>query len=69
MHHLKEEERDILAPLRSKLDDQFQLTLAQQFEAAGQMASDKPHPELTRDPERAPQESIRVGLVEKRQDT
>ena len=65
MHHLKEEETDILQPLRSKLDDKFQLALAQQFNDAGRLASNKPHPELSRKPEKAPQDNIDVGLAEK----
>ncbi|CAF0959973.1 unnamed protein product [Adineta ricciae] len=68
MHHLKEEENDILEPLRSKLDDKFQLVLAQQFNDAGRLASDKPHPELSRKPEKAPQDNIDVGLAEKQKD-
>ncbi|CAF0771322.1 unnamed protein product [Rotaria sordida] len=68
VHHLNEEESDILNPLRSKLNDKFQLELAQQFIAAGQLASDKPHPELSKKPEETPQENINVGLAEKHQD-
>ncbi|UJR29106.1 hypothetical protein I4U23_010320 [Adineta vaga] len=68
MHHLKEEESDILQPLRSKLDDKLQLELAQQFVDAGQLASDKPHPELSKQPEKAPQENIDIGLAEKHKD-
>lgn len=68
MHHLREEETDILGPLRSTLDEQFQLQLAQEFIEAGQLASDKPHPELSRKPEEAPQENMDVGLSEKRRD-
>lgn len=68
MHHLNEEERDILSPLRSKLDEKFQLELAQEFIDAGQLASDKPHPELSRKPEEAPQENIDIGLAEKHKD-
>ena len=68
VHHLDEEERDILQPLRSKLDENLQLQLAQQFVDAGQLASNEPHPELSKDPETAPKENIRVGLAEKQKD-
>ena len=68
MHHLDEEEKDILKPLRSKLDHQFQLDLAQEFIDAGQLASNKPHPELSRKPEKAPQENIDIGVAEKHKD-
>jgi len=68
VHHLDEEERDILNPLRSKLDKSFQLQLAQQFVDAGQLASDQPHPELSKKPEKAPQENIDIGLAEKHKD-
>jgi len=68
MHHLHEEETDILNPLRSKLDEKFQLELAQQFIDAGQLASDKPHPELSKKPEKAPEENINIGLAEKHKD-
>jgi len=68
MHHLHDEETNILEPLRSKLDEKFQLELAQQFIDAGQLASDKPHPELSKKPEKAPQENIDIGLAEKHQD-
>jgi hypothetical protein len=68
VHHLNEEERDILIPLRSKLDHKFQLELAKQFIDAGQLASDKPHPELSRKPEKAPQENIDIGRAEKHKD-
>ena len=65
MHHLDEEETDILKPLQSKLDQKLQLELAQQFINAGRLASDKPHPELSKKPEKAPQDNIDVGLAEK----
>lgn len=65
---MKEEERDILKPLRSKLNEKFQLTLAQQFNDANTLASDKPHPELSRKPEKAPQANIDVALAEKQKD-
>ncbi|CAF0866350.1 unnamed protein product [Rotaria sp. Silwood1] len=68
IHHLNEEETDILNPLRSKLDGKLQIELAQQFIDAGQLASDKPHPELSKKPEETPQENIKVALAEKRQD-
>ena len=68
MHHLHEEERDILKPLQSKLDQQFQFELAQQFIDAGRLASDRPHPELSKKPEEAPQENIDIGLAEKHKD-
>ncbi len=68
MHHLHEEERDILEPLQSKLDHHFQLELAQQFIDAGRLASDQPHPELSKKPEEAPQENIDIGLAEKHKD-
>jgi hypothetical protein len=68
VHHLKEEEADILKPLRSKLDEKLQLELAQQFIDAGRLASDKPHPELSKKPEKAPQENIDIGLAEKHKD-
>ncbi|CAF1575176.1 unnamed protein product [Adineta ricciae] len=68
IHHLKEEESDILEPLRSKLDDKFQLALAQQFNDADRLASNKPHPELSRKPEKAPQDNIDVALAEKQKD-
>lgn len=66
MHHLDEEETDILKPLESKLDQKLQLELAQQFVAAGRLASEKPHPELSKKPESAPKENVEVGLAEKR---
>mgnify|MGYP002378862391 CR=1 FL=1 len=65
MHHLDEEETDILKPLRTKLERNIQLDLAQQFVDAGRVASDRPHPELSKKPEKAPQENINVGLQEK----
>ena len=65
VHHLDEEETDILKPLQSKLDQKIQLELAQQFIAAGQLASNKPHPELSKKLEKAPQDNIDVGLAEK----
>lgn len=65
MHHLDEEEADIIKPLRSKLDEKTQLEFAQQFIDAGRLASNKPHPELSKKPEKAPQENIDVGLAEK----
>lgn len=68
VHHLDEEERDILQPLRSKLDQNFQLQLAQEFVNAGEVASDRPHPELSRKPEESPQENIQIGLAEKQKD-
>ncbi len=68
MHHLDEEESDILKPLRSKLDQKLQLELAQQFIDAGQLASNKTHPELSKKPEKAPQENIDIGLKEKNKD-
>ena len=57
--------RDILKPLQTKLDRKLQLELAQQFIDAGRVASDKPHPELSKKPEKAPQDNIDVGLAEK----
>jgi len=68
VHHLDEEETDIIKPLRSKLDEKLQLQLAQEFINAGQLASDKPHPELSKKPEKAPQENIDIGLAEKNKD-
>ncbi|CAF1298119.1 unnamed protein product [Adineta steineri] len=68
MHHLKEEEADILKPLRSKLDKKLQLDLAQQFIDAGKLASNRPHPELSKEPEKAPQENIDIGRAEKHKD-
>jgi hypothetical protein len=68
VHHLDEEERNILKPLHSKLDQHFQLELAQQFIDAGQLASNQPHPELSKKPEKAPQENIDIGLAEKHKD-
>ncbi len=68
MHHLDQEETDILKPLRSKLDHKLQLELAQQFVDAGRLASDKPHPELSKKTEKAPQENIDIGLAEKHKD-
>jgi hypothetical protein len=65
VHHLDEEETDILAPLRSKLSEKIQLELAQQFIDAGRLASNRPHPELSKSPEEAPQDNIDVGLAEK----
>jgi hypothetical protein len=65
VHHLDEEETDILKPLQSKLNRTIQLELAQQFIDAGRVASDKPHPELSKKPEKAPQDNIEVGLAEK----
>jgi hypothetical protein len=65
VHHLDEEETDILKPLESKLDRKIQLELAQQFVDAGRVASNKPHPELSKNPEKAPQDNIDVGLAEK----
>ncbi|CAF3183104.1 unnamed protein product [Rotaria sp. Silwood2] len=47
IHHLDEEETDILKPLCSKLHDKIQLQLTD----AGQLASNKSHPELSRKPE------------------
>ncbi|CAF0855265.1 unnamed protein product [Adineta steineri] len=66
MHHLDEEETDIIEPLRSKLDQKLQLELAQQFIDAGRLASKKPHPEMSKNPEKAPRDNIDVGLAEKR---
>lgn len=43
----------------------MQLELAEQFTAAGHLASDRPHPELSWKPEKAPQEGIKVGLAER----
>ena len=68
MHHLDEEERDILNPLRSKLDRTVQLDLARQFVAAGQLASANPHPELSKKPEKARQDNIDVARAEKELD-
>lgn len=68
MHHLDEEERDILQPLRSKLDENFQVQLAKEFVEAGQVASDRPHPELSRKAEQSPDENIQIGLAEKHKD-
>ncbi len=65
MHHLDEEETDILKPLQSILDQKIQLELAQEFINAGQIASDKPHPELSKKPEKAPEDNINIGLAEK----
>ena len=65
VHHLDEEESDILAPLQAKLSRQAQLQLAQQFVEAERLASSKPHPELSDKADKAPEESIRVGLAEK----
>jgi hypothetical protein len=65
VHHLDEEETDILKPLQSKLNRTIQLELAQQFIDAGRVASNKPHPELSKKPEKAPQDNIEVGLAEK----
>jgi len=67
VHHLDEEETDILAPLRSKLSQNIQLELAQQFIDAGRLASNRPHPELSKRPEEAPQDNIDVGLAEKQE--
>jgi hypothetical protein len=68
VHHLDEEESDIIQPLRSKLDQKLQLELAEQFIDAGRVASHKPHPELSKKPEKAPQENIDIGLAEKHKD-
>ncbi len=65
MHHLDEEETDILIPLQSILDQKIQLELAQEFINAGQIASDKPHPELSKKPKKAPEDNINIGLAEK----
>ncbi len=65
MHHLDEEETDILKPLQSILDQKIQLELAQEFINAGQIASDNPHPELSKKPEKAPEDNINIGLAEK----
>jgi hypothetical protein len=65
VHHLDEEETDILKPLQSKLDQKTQLELAQEFIDAGRIASNKPHPELSKKPEKAPQDNIDVGLAER----
>ena len=65
MHHLDEEENDILKPLQSKLNDEIQRDLALEFISAEPYASDKPHPELSKKAEKAPQENIQVGLEEK----
>ena len=65
VHHLDEEESDILEPLQAKLSRQVQLQLAQQFVEAERLASSKPHPELSKKAEKAPEESIQVGLAEK----
>jgi len=68
VHHLKEEESDILEPLRSKIDPDFQFELAKQFEDASRLASERPHPELSKKPEKAPQENIEVARAEKQQE-
>ncbi len=65
VHHLDEEETDILKPLQLKLDSKIQLELAQEFINAGQIASKKPHPELSKNPDKAPQDNINIGLAEK----
>jgi len=65
VHHLDEEETDILNPLQSILDQKIQLELAQEFINAGQIASNKPHPELSKKPEKAPEDNINIGLAEK----
>ena len=65
VHHLDEEERDILKPLAAKLNDDIQCELALQFISAEPYASEKPHPELSKKAEKAPGESIQVGLEEK----
>lgn len=64
VHHLDEEETDILKPLQSKLDEKIQRELAEQFIAAGDIASKQPHPELSKKADRAPQENINIGLAE-----
>lgn len=66
MHHLDEEETDILQPLQLKLDEKTQLELAEQFIAAGDIASKQPHPELSKNADKAPRENIQIGLAEKR---
>lgn len=48
VHHLDEEESDILKPLAAKLNDDIQRELALQFISAEPYASEKPHPELSK---------------------
>jgi len=64
VRHLDEEETDISKPLQSKLDRNIQLELVQQFIDAARVASDKPHPELSKKLENAPQDNIDIGLAE-----
>jgi hypothetical protein len=65
VRHLDEEETDIFKPLQSKLDRNIQLELVQQFIDAARVASDKPHPELSKKPKNAPQDNIDIELAEK----
>ncbi|CAF0853832.1 unnamed protein product [Didymodactylos carnosus] len=65
LHHLDDEERKIIIPLQSIINEQEQERLAGEFDRAESVASAKPHPEMSKKAEEAPMENIQIGLKEK----